>query len=105
MDSSSSSEWQQILGYGTDCILDILRILIACAEIGIVFSPLWAIVLSVFWWKKVQGKNRYLGVVVINIAAVFIFFGGSFITDFLVKQFKAIRDAPWSTSISKEPRN
>ncbi|MDP3511053.1 MAG: hypothetical protein Q8T09_24015 [Candidatus Melainabacteria bacterium] len=93
MEPSTSSELQQLSGYSADCIVDILRIVVAVLHIGISLAPLVAIILLVLWWKKVQGKSRSVGVVTILASTAFICVGGWFLTGMLNDRLTLIRTA------------
>lgn len=93
MEPSTSSELQQLSCYSADCIVDILRIVVAVLHIGISLSPLVAIILSVLWWKKVQGKSGSVGVVTILVSTAFICVGGWFLTEMLDDRLTLIKTA------------
>lgn len=93
MDSSSTNELQQLSQYDLDCLVDLMRIAISLIHIGTVLAPLVATVLAVFWWKKVKGKNRNIGMAMIVAATIFIYFGGSTATGVMTARLALLREA------------
>ncbi len=93
MDTSSTSDAQQLSAYGLDCLVDFLRIVIALTPTVIYLVPIVAAVLAVFWWTKVRGKNRISGIAVIAAATIFICLSRSSLTGILQDRLALLRKA------------
>lgn len=90
---SSNHDAQQISAYGLDCLVDLLRIAIALTQAGIYLAPIVAAVLAVFWWSKVKGKNRIIGIAVIAAATIFICLGRSSLNGLMKDRLALLRQS------------
>jgi len=102
MDPSSTTEIQQLSQYDLDCLVDLMRIAISLIHIGTVIAPLGATVLAFFWWKKVKGKSRSIGIAFIVAATIFIYLGGSAVADVMKARLALLREA--KPSLEAPPR-
>lgn len=93
MEPSTNSDLQQMSTYSADSIIDFLRIVVAVLHIGIALAPIFAIILSLVWWKKVHGKARKVGLAIILASTAFVCVGGWFVSAIFDERLALLRSA------------
>ena len=102
MEPSKNSDLQQMSTYSADCIIDVLRIVVAVLHIGIVLAPIFGIIFSLVWWKKVHGKARKVGVAIILASTAFVCVCGWFVSALFDERLALLRSA--QTEIKSFPQ-